>query len=295
MATVLVVDDSPVDRHRVGSLLNKQPGLTAVFASTGEEALAAIRQQLPDVVVTDLRMPGMNGLELVEAIKGQYPFLPVILMTAFGSEDIATLALQRGAASYVPKRNLARQVSETVTNVLEVTQARHGQQRLLQCLVQTETVFDLDNDLSLIPLLVGHLRAHLMDTKRYDENDGIRVGMALREALINAVHHGNLELSSELLKENAEAYTKLLEERCRQAPYRDRHVHVRVRETRDQLIYVIRDEGPGFNPARLPHLADPAGFDKLGDRGLRLIRTFMDEVRHNETGNEITLIKRRRS
>src|SRR4051812_37180489 len=107
MATALVVDDSAVDRHRVGGMLSKHPGWTAAYAASVGEALAALQAHVPDVVLTDLRMPGRNGLDLVEEIKRKYPSLPVILMTAFGSEDVAILALERGAASYVPKRNLS--------------------------------------------------------------------------------------------------------------------------------------------------------------------------------------------
>jgi CheY-like chemotaxis protein len=293
MATVLVVDDSAVDRHRVGSLLEKHVGLTAAYATNGQEALAAIEQQVPDVVLSDLRMPGMNGLELVEAIKTIYPSLPVILMTAFGNEDVAILALQRGAASYVPKRNLARQVFDTVGNVLEVTQATYGHQRVLDCLMDTESHFVLGNDQTLIPHLLAHLRNNLTGMKLCNDNEVIRVGMALREALINAIHHGNLEVNSDLLSQGEKAYNDLLAERSRQAPYKDRHVHLTVRYSRSEVAFVVQDDGPGFDPARLPDHTDPANLEKPGERGLLLIRTFMDEVRHNEKGNQLTMIKRR--
>jgi CheY-like chemotaxis protein len=293
MATVLVVDDSAVDRHRVGGLLGKYPTLTAVHASAGQEALEVIGRQAPDVVLADLRMPGMNGLELVEAIKRIAPRLPVILMTAYGSEEIATLALQRGAASYVPKRNLSRQLYETVSNVLEVTQAIRGHQRVLECLRRSEFEFVLDNDPSLVPHLVGHLRENLLGMKLCNENDVIRVGMALREALMNAIWHGNLELTSTSPEEDRKVSDPQLAERSQKPPYRDRRVHLHVKESPDEVVYVVRDEGPGFNPALLPDLRDPATWDKFGARGLVLIRTFMDEVRYNKTGNEITMIKRR--
>src|SRR5687768_17320524 len=101
MAVVLVVDDSPVDRTRAGGLLKKRPGLIPVYASNGREALALIAEKAPDIVVSDLQMPEMDGLELVEAIRRQFAALPVILMTAHGSEETAVQALQKGAASYV--------------------------------------------------------------------------------------------------------------------------------------------------------------------------------------------------
>ena len=56
---------------------------------------------------------------------------------------------------------------------------------------------------------------------------------------------------------------------------------------------MVRDEGPGFDPATLPDPTDPSNLERVGGRGLLLIRTFMDEVRHNESGNEITFVKRR--
>ena len=80
----------------------------------------AITQQHPLAVLTDLDMPEMNGLDLVVALRREHPSIPVILMTAFGSEEIAIQALQSGAASYVPKRALARDLIATLQDVLEV-------------------------------------------------------------------------------------------------------------------------------------------------------------------------------
>jgi CheY-like chemotaxis protein len=293
MPTALVVDDSPVDRHRVGSLLEKLPGWTAAGAADGREALTAIERRLPDVILTDLRMPGMDGLALVEEVKRKYPSVPVIVMTAFGSEDIAILALERGAASYVPKRNLSRHLGRTVEHVLEVAQASRGHLRVLGALTHGEYRFVLENDLSLIPPLVGHLRDNLSGLKLCDENEAIRVGVALREALDNAILHGNLEIKTEAAR-GEQAHDDLVAERRRQPPYRDRRVWLSVKESPTEAVYVIRDEGPGFEPHRLPDVRDPANLAQFPERGLRLIRTFMDEVRHNQAGNEITLVKRRR-
>ena len=57
-------------------------------------------------------------------------------------------------------------------------------------------------------------------------------------------------------------------------------------------MYVVRDEGPGFDPSALPDPLDPANMENASGRGLLLIRTFMTEVRHSERGNEITMIRR---
>jgi CheY-like chemotaxis protein/anti-sigma regulatory factor (Ser/Thr protein kinase) len=293
MATVLVVDDSAVDRRLAGSLLEKITNVKAVYAEDGRQALDVLARQAPDLVLTDLLMPEMDGLELTKEIRSQYPLVPVILMTAFGSEDIAIQALQRGAASYVPKKKLAQELAETVTSVLNVSQAGRNQQRLLECLTQTDSHFLLENDPSLVPPLLGYLQENLTRMNLCDEIGKIRVSVALQEALINAIYHGNLEVSSSLRETDDKAYAELIEERRHQKPYRSRRVEVIARETPAEAIYIIRDEGPGFDPSRLPDPTDPANLERVTGRGLLLIRTFMDQVHHNEKGNEITMVKRR--
>jgi anti-sigma regulatory factor (Ser/Thr protein kinase) len=122
----------------------------------------------------------------------------------------------------------------------------------------------------------------------------VRVGVALHEALRNAIHHGNLELSSQLRHAEPEAYYHLAAQRQRQEPYCARRVYLQAREARDESQYIIRDEGSGFNVSQLDY--DPTNHGNLhipSGRGLFLIRTFMDEVRFNSLGNEITMIHRR--
>src|SRR5579883_2752088 len=129
MATnILVVDDSAVDRRLAGGLLEKMADVKVSYVGDGREALDSIERQPPDLVLTDLLMPEIDGLELVKQIRSRYIHLPVILMTAFGSEDIAIQALQHGAASYVPKKRLAQDLVGTVQQVLTASQASRNQQ-----------------------------------------------------------------------------------------------------------------------------------------------------------------------
>jgi CheY-like chemotaxis protein len=293
MTTILVVDDNPVDRRLAGSFIEKCPGTKAVYAGNGREALAVLEQQRPDLVLTDMVMPELDGLALVEEVRAHHPLVPVILMTAFGSEEIAIKALQKGAASYVPKGNLVKDLAETVESVLAISSGAINQQRLLECLTQTESHFILDNEPGLIPPLITYLQDNLTRMKLCDEIGRIRVSVALQEALVNAIHHGNLEVGSELKEKDDKAYQSMVDERRREKPYRTRRVHVKARETPAEAVYVIRDEGPGFDPSKLPDPTDPTNLEKVSGRGLLLIRTFMDEVHHNAVGNEITMVKRR--
>lgn len=293
MTTVLVVDDSPVDCKLVGGLLDRETEWNVVFAPNGQEALDQIELHIPDLVLTDLQMPEMDGLELTSSVRKQYPLIPVILMTSKGSEEIAVKALRRGAASYVPKRKLAQDLVETMRLVLSAASEDRSYSQLMNRMVSNECQFILENDLSLIASAVHYLQEMVSNLNICDETDRLRVGVALEEALLNAYYHGNLEVSSELREQDHEAYYDLAQLRTRQPPFSERRIYVEAKLSPDEAIYVIRDEGNGFDVSEVPDPTDPANLERPCGRGRLLMQTFMDEVRYNDRGNEVTCHKRR--
>src|SRR5215472_11905490 len=99
MVKILVVDDSAMDRHLAGKLLEKRGADWQVtYAEDGRQGLAALERERLDLIVSDMQMPELNGLELVTEVRARWPLVPVILMTAHGSEDVAIAALKKGAA-----------------------------------------------------------------------------------------------------------------------------------------------------------------------------------------------------
>ena len=293
MPSVLVVDDLPADRHLVAEYL-KDDAFELRFAANGAEALEKLEQGIPDLVVTDLMMPEVDGLELVRACRSRYPLVPVILMTSQGTEETVVQALKQGAASYVPKHAFPRRLLSTVRNVLAVSGRRRVHTRLMECMAWTECAFALRNNSVLIHPLITYLQERTSDLDVCDEADRTRIGVALEEALANALYHGNLEVGSELRGEDDKGYHALIVERLNTSPYRDRKIHVETTMSREQATFVVRDEGTGFDPWSLPDPTDPANLEKASGRGLLLMRTFMDEVAYNGEGNAVVLTKRRR-
>lgn len=295
MVNLLVVDDSTVDQKIAAGMLQKDTGWQVEFAKHGLEAWNRLqngRLPLPDVVVTDLQMPEMNGLELVREMQRDFPLVPVILMTAQGSETIAVEALQAGAASYVPKTKLAAMLVDTVRQVLALAGERRSKRTLLRFMDRMECDLCLENDSTMLTSLVSYLQGILRDMDVLSESDRLRSGVALEEALLNAAYHGNLEVSSDLREVDHAQFYDLANERARQSPWKERRIYVRVEIDAHGLRYVVRDDGPGFDPGSLPDPTDPANLERPSGRGLLLMRTFMDEVRYNDRGNEVTMVKR---
>jgi CheY-like chemotaxis protein/anti-sigma regulatory factor (Ser/Thr protein kinase) len=291
MPEILVVDDSLIDLKVAGRLLEQQPEWTVRYARNGAEALTQIEANLPSLVVTDLQMPELNGLDLVEKVRDEFPLIPVILMTAAGSEQIAVQAIQKGAASYVPKTELSTDLVKTVARVLASSAEARGRRRVFNYL--TEVHYVLENDLELLSALVSELRQTVRDRWLFAERDCLQFATAVDEAVVNAYFHGNLEVNSELRIEDADAYYALAEERRAREPYLSRRIGLRLEIGREQVSVRISDDGPGFDPSRLPDPTAPGYLERPCGRGIMLMRTFMDDIQFNEKGNEVTLIKRR--
>jgi len=86
VAEVLIVDDNPIDRLRVGRLIGQDSQYRVAYAENGAVALALLTDRQTTIVLTDLKMEGMDGLELVRAVRREHHRIPVIIMTAYVSE-----------------------------------------------------------------------------------------------------------------------------------------------------------------------------------------------------------------
>jgi len=298
MATVLVVDDSAVDRRFVGGILSRDGKFTVEFAEDGSQALARMRQSEPDLIVTDLQMPNRNGLELVAAVRMHHPHVPIILMTGHGREDLAVEALHRGAANYVPKPQLGERLLESVEEALTLSRADETYDQLIACLRQCDFDFELGNDPGLIDPLVEMAQQMVAGMKLTDATGRFRIGAALKESLLNAMYRGNLEISFKQMQDTRVSLLEgkgenVLSKRQSSAPYKDRKVRVRISMQPDEARFVIADEGPGFDPAAVPAAGQPGSLDPESGRGLVLMRAFFDEVTFNNGGREVTMVKRR--
>ena len=291
MTKILVVDDSSVDRRLAAGLLEDLAGIDVQCANSGEEAIESMESDPPDLVLVDLIMPGMTGLELVEKTRASFPLIPTVLMTSRGNEEIAIQALLKGAASYVPKKELANELATTVNSVLQSTKHVRCHHKLMSCLTETSSKFLLDNDCQLIAPLVGHIQEVLNHVGFGDETDRMQVGVALDEALANAIYHGNLEISSEVRERDGREFHRMAEQRRTEMPYSERRVRVEADISTDRAHFVIADQGLGFDPSTLPDPTDAANLENVTGRGILLMRTFMDDVSYSATGTTVSMTK----
>ncbi len=234
------------------------------------------------------------ALQWVEQLRAAAPMTPILVITRPGIEPVAAEALLRGVASYVPRRRLETTFLDTVRQVLNVRQATANPTVIEQCLDRLKITLRLPNQESLVPSVIATLEETCAKLDLFDEMIWTQVAMALDEAVLNAIIHGNLEVSSVLREQgDGSPFWDLIHERQKIEPYQSRRVEVTLTATRNQAVFTIKDSGPGFDLASIPDPTDPSHLEDIGGRGLLLIAAFMDEVRYNDSGNEVTMVKRK--
>ncbi|MER3428948.1 MAG: DNA-binding response regulator [Pyrinomonas sp.] len=115
---ILVADDHFVVRMGLAALINTQPDMTVVAEATnGKEAVELFRRHRPDIALLDLRMPEMNGIEAIAAIRNEFPDARLVVLSSYDGDEDIYRALQAGARGYLLKNMLREGVLETIRTV----------------------------------------------------------------------------------------------------------------------------------------------------------------------------------
>jgi len=115
---ILTVDDHPVLREGIAAVLSGEPDMALIAeANNGKEAIEQFRAHRPDVTLMDLQMPIMNGIEAIEAIRKDFPYARIIVLTTYSGDAQATRAFAAGASGYLLKNMLRKELVETIRTV----------------------------------------------------------------------------------------------------------------------------------------------------------------------------------
>lgn len=141
--SVLVVDDHPILREGVAAVLQRQDDMRLVGeAENGAEAVERFRALKPDVVLMDLQMPGLTGLEAIQAIRAEAPNARIVVLTTYDGDAQAFQAMKAGAAAYLLKSSLREELVDTIRDV------HSGRRRMSPEIAEKVAVHSTDERLS---------------------------------------------------------------------------------------------------------------------------------------------------
>jgi anti-sigma regulatory factor (Ser/Thr protein kinase) len=141
--------------------------------------------------------------------------------------------------------------------------------------------------------VAAEVAAELCNFWECDLTVRLQLSVALEEALTNAYFYGSLGMDASLKSSDPARFYELAEERKNEKEIRDRRIWVSARFSRDRATFVVADEGQGFDVEAVMAEADEQDLDSPHGRGVRLMKTFMDQVSYHQRGNQVTLTKHR--
>lgn len=289
---LLIVEDEDFILEMVEKWVKDNTSYRVTCMTRADEALSQFETLKPDVVLSDIRMPGMSGQELLAEVKRIDPTVPFILMSGHGDIVDTIKALRSGALDFFQKPFKMGSLMASIDRAFHLIDSRRFRKMVNTYLVDEHRHFQIPNDLDLVPHLISELIGFLDHDPALDHGalEGVRA--ALHEMIVNAIEHGNLGITYEeksALMESPHGWWKEVETRAVMDPYKNRKVSVELQNTPHLLRLVVEDEGEGFDHVNLP---DPtASGHLLHGRGVLIARVHMDEVQYNDVGNRVTLIK----
>jgi anti-sigma regulatory factor (Ser/Thr protein kinase)/ActR/RegA family two-component response regulator len=261
---ILIVDDNDELRAALEHVLRE---LGHDVVATGDREAAVMRADLDefDLIISDLTDDAESGVEILSELQRQRLAVPVVVSTDEDQRGGIVKAFKMGAANFLraPYNNdeLRTIVEKTLSYKL-----RFVEDLKLLPYVREKIDFELPSDVSLMNGVLQYLieRVSRLGIIKPERSN---LYVALDEAFVNAVKHGNKNNPSKLVRITAELSTQ----ECR---------------------FTVEDEGEGFNVQEIPDPCDPENLFKASGRGVLLIYNIMDEVKYNERGNRLTMVKR---
>lgn len=294
LPTLLIVGDPNRLNIAREALIELELGWEVIFANSAFDAHDVPSVRDVDVILVDLGNPHIEGVELVESLATNFPHTPIVLMSAPYAVNVALEAIRKGAVNHFP-RDLLDSEPTAVIETLRAAALDHQQRRTaLARLDNYYFEFTLTNDRAEVPAIVRRLSQAAIETGLCDSTAAKRMSVALEESLLNSIIHGNLQVSSELRQEDESAYYRQIDERRSLMPFADRRVKLTARISRQEGVFVVQDEGPGFDINSIPDPTDPETLCRIGGRGILLMRAYMNAVHFSDQGNRVTLVKQKR-
>ncbi|MFY9256987.1 MAG: response regulator [Fuerstiella sp.] len=290
LTTILLIDDSITDRTRSVGLLRKADAAWDVIpVSNADDALKMLGQRRINVVISDVVMPGIDGRQLLKIMGTDYPMIPAILISSQQDDQVAAECIGLGAVNYVSKEKLAEKLGAVVKEVLKAEEELVSRRRVLEHVVQNRFQFEIENNLDQIRALVNYVRDRLLAMQVLSTIRIRNATTAVRECLLNAYFHGNLQVNSRPLELTRTEYMKVASVRQQQSEYANRRIRLAMQLGQQTVTFRISDDGQGFDHSATERLTGPPSDSFSNGNGIRLMRALMESVDFNASGTEVAL------
>ena len=260
---ILIVDDEADVRETLSEMIENL-GYQVIVAQNGLEALDMTKTEKVDLIITDLSMPRMNGLELIVKSKGIHPNIPIAVISAFGNVENTTYALTRGAFSFIAKPFKMSEIKELIRKGKQLRELSLGTYALMEW-VRSQTDMAFPSRPRLFPSAIFFAVKECQWRGIEDEARLENVAICLEELLGNAYLHGNQK-------------------------DKDKRIKVKMTFDAEKFVLSVEDEGEGFDGESYLKEISKEQASIPEKRGLFIVDLLTDELRFSKKGNEVTAV-----
>jgi CheY-like chemotaxis protein/anti-sigma regulatory factor (Ser/Thr protein kinase) len=269
-----------------------QYGYQYFEAPDGKSGIEVYKQNKPDLVLTDVKMPEMSGIELTKQIKGIEQDADVVIMTGYGSEELVVEALRSGASNYVKKPVSLNELFNILDSLILKRERRKKSVVIKDVVTHEQKNLIIDNDITRIWGVINQILFNIPENVPESMIEGMRLG--LYEIILNSIEHGNLGISyeekSQALQNNS--YLNLLANRSNEQSRRDTKVFINCTYNREVFEIEITDQGEGFDYKMLANMEDQDRMLRAHGRGIFLASLYFDKLKYEDPGNKVELFKK---
>ncbi len=287
---VLIVEDDHASRFFLESLLESNR-YDFKSASNGIEGLNIFEEYKPDIILTDIQMPIMGGLELLEAIRDKKSDTIVVMVTAFGTENYAVQALHLGANNYLKKPVSSQELLRLLKKYKAIISSKYSPDVLPGRLMYRKFQLEFNTEFHKIPKIVD--KVIVESNLDIDDNEKVNIELGLVELITNSIEHGNLNITYSEKQEalNNGNLDELYFERMKNPVFKNRIITIDFFADNDKLQWTISDGGTGFDWKSLPDPTDEEHLLELNGRGVFISRFLFDKVEYLGIGNIVVATK----
>ena len=258
---ILIIDD--VEEIRISlSKIVEQLGVVPLTASNGLEALDLLQSEKIDLIITDLMMPEMDGLQFIVQSRKLNPRIPIAVISGYADIKNATFALTRGAFNFITKPFTIKEVENVIRKGLRLRELSLGTDRLLKT-IRNRTDITIPSFTHLLPSVSFYVLKECQWRGIDNENLLNNISVCIDETLTNALTHGN--------EGNP-----------------DKTIAITLQFDTKKFTFTIQDEGNGFDVKEFDRQIKQNAIDIPNKRGLFIVEYLADEISFNDKGNEVT-------
>jgi len=287
---ILIVEDDFYSRKYLHDLLVLEQYECKAVAN-GEEGLAMYKQFQPEIIISDIQMPIMNGLEMLEKLRKIKSDVIVIMTTAFGSEEFAIQALRLGANNYLKKPISDHELLPILNKYKAFIDNKSGNDNLTGVIIRNEFSLVFDTNMKSISSVAERLVKSI--ETNFDNSELTNIELGLVELITNAVEHGNMQITSDEKKEALanDTISQLYIDRMTDPTVASRKVMIDYRYDLTGCQWIISDEGMGFDWESIPNPTRDGNLLELSGRGIFISRFLFDELEYIGGGNIVRVKK----